>query len=186
MTEQAVHDRVAAAEGDIDRYFDNELKIAGLYRPALFQQPRSIKTIERRCDYDQASLRAIDSGVIEGARIKNGQYVAQNPDDPRNKPAADDLAALTDWYKANHEHEVVRCLEKTWAERDRETILPICVSNSIADLIFIGTLSSEEILNSITNQIAHGTLISHRGETTIVDQDTFTPPPVPRLTRTHE
>jgi hypothetical protein len=35
MTEQAVRDRVAAAERDIDRYFDNELKIAGLYRPAL-------------------------------------------------------------------------------------------------------------------------------------------------------
>src|SRR3989442_8874236 len=27
--------RVSAAERDIDRYFDNELKIAGLYRPAL-------------------------------------------------------------------------------------------------------------------------------------------------------
>ena len=35
MTDQALRDRVAAAEGDIDRYFDNQLKIAGLYRPAL-------------------------------------------------------------------------------------------------------------------------------------------------------
>src|SRR2546426_12683953 len=35
MTDQALRDRVAAAEGDIDRYFDNQLKIAGLYGPAL-------------------------------------------------------------------------------------------------------------------------------------------------------
>lgn len=72
MTEQAVRDRVAAAEGDIDRYFDNELKIAGLYRPALVNAMLDVAeqlVTGHRAPGEQyeASIRALYMNVVGGA-----------------------------------------------------------------------------------------------------------------------